>query len=151
MTGPERRSFPVQEWRSPPRQERRGLHHHLALLVRAHDEEPHARLIARDERRGLCAVDARVAVPILIKHRAQELEPLQAAMPHERAPLAHAAGEGDCVHTAHRRRVGADVLADPVRVDRDREPAVLVAARGALLDLAHVLRAREPQRGPIPG
>ena len=70
MIGRERRSFPVQEWRSLRGQERRGLHHHLALLVRAHDEERHARLIARDEGRGLCAVNARVAHGIRVFMRA---------------------------------------------------------------------------------
>ena len=52
VTGPERRRFPVQEWRSLPGQERRGLHRHLALLVRANDEEPRAGFMARVPGRG---------------------------------------------------------------------------------------------------
>ena len=60
------------------------------------------------------------------------------------AVLADSAGERDRIDAAHDRRIGADVLAHAMRIDRDREHDTLVATGRATLDLAHVVRAGEP-------
>ena len=56
----------------------------------------------------------------------------------ERAVFADATRERDGVEAAHHGSVGADVLADAMRVNRNRAAAVLVAVGRATLDRGEV-------------
>ncbi len=78
-------------------------------------------------------------VAVVVHPDAEEVEPLQDPPAHRGAVLADAAGEDDRVDAAHRRRVGADVLAHPVGEDREREAGAVVALLGLGLQIAHVV------------
>src|SRR5918993_541535 len=68
------------------------------------------------------------------QRRGEQPEVLANAVRSGRARLADAARECDGIEAAQHGGVGADVLANTMRVDRDGTPAVLVAFRCAPLD-----------------
>ena len=97
---------------------------------------------------------ARIGVLVLLRvqHHAHVDERVADGRAHLDAVLADAAGEDDRVRAAQHRRVRADVLADAVDEDLDRETRARIAARGGLLDVAEVAPTRPRARaGPTCG
>ena len=79
-------------------------------------------------------------VRVLVKYHPQVLHLLAHPPPHDIRFLPDASGKDDRVHPVHLCRIGADVLPDPVRIDIERQIALLVALLGRPLDIAHIVR-----------
>src|SRR5690606_40984883 len=118
----------------------------LELLVRGDDEDAHPAARRRDVARltGASLVGGVV-----------ELDP-EHVQTGERAGadlgrvLADAGGEHDRVDAAEGGRVGADVLAQPVAVDLERERGGLVTGLRGLDEVAHVLPPGQTEHaGPL--
>ncbi len=95
--------------------EDRGLGGHLELLVGRDRRARRPRLPSGE----MTVSPARVARRV--DRDPEPLEARQRAGAHDRVVLADAGGEDDRVGAAERGEVGADVLADPVAVDVERE------------------------------
>ena len=60
--------------------------------------------------------------------------------------FADAGGEDDRLYGGDDREVGADVLADPVAVDVEREPGNRVTVVAPLSDFSHIAVAGQPEQ-----
>ena len=100
------------------RDDRQGLPRDLELLVRGHDEHGDA---SRHPSRCAAGRSRRSRVALGIELDAEALEPRERPRAHDRRVLADARGEHDRVDAAELRGVRADVRADAVRVDLERE------------------------------
>ena len=118
-----------------------------SFFIRAHHEDARRAIAAvAMSITGRCVLTSRIAIALFVEDGAEKSEALQAAMPHQRAVFADAAGERDRVDAAHDGGVGADVFANAMRVEADGQPAAFIAFAGAPLDVAHVAGAREARQ-----
>ncbi len=103
----------------------------LQLLISANRENAHARFRRRDIDHWPIGCESHIAITVLIEYRTQKVEPLACTMAHQRTVLTDSTGEGDDVHATHHGDIGADVLANTMRIDRDGAAAVFIALCGA--------------------